>query len=126
MALVVVFSTMSFTINMHYCGDTLVDTAIFNKAQSCGMDMNMEGTESQHSDMKGKCCSEKQLVVDGQDELQLQIDTISFEHIAFVASFVHTYFELFNFENSENPTFKHYTPPRYSFDLQVLNQVFLI
>ena len=29
MAFVVLFSTMSLTVDMHYCGDTLVDTAIF-------------------------------------------------------------------------------------------------
>ena len=33
MAFVVLFSTMSFTVNMHYCGDTLVETAIFHKAK---------------------------------------------------------------------------------------------
>ena len=37
MAFVVLFSTMSFTVNMHYCGDTLVETAIFQKAKGCGM-----------------------------------------------------------------------------------------
>ena len=30
-AIVVLLSTMSFTIDMHYCGDTLVDAAIFEK-----------------------------------------------------------------------------------------------
>jgi len=35
MAFVVLFSTMSFTVNMHYCGDTLVETAIFKKAKGC-------------------------------------------------------------------------------------------
>ena len=39
MAFVVLFSTMSFTVNMHYCGDTLVETAIFHKAKGCGMEM---------------------------------------------------------------------------------------
>jgi len=34
MAFVVLFSTMSFTVNMHYCGDTLVETAIFHKAKA--------------------------------------------------------------------------------------------
>ena len=39
MAIVVLFSTMSFTINMHYCGDNLVETVIFHKAKGCGMEM---------------------------------------------------------------------------------------
>ena len=40
MSFVVLFSTMSFTINMHYCGDTLVETALFQKAKGCGMEMD--------------------------------------------------------------------------------------
>ena len=32
MAFVVLFSTMSFTIDMHFCGDTLVATSMFQKA----------------------------------------------------------------------------------------------
>ncbi len=39
MAFVVLLSTMSFTMHMHYCGDTLVDTSYFVKAETCGMEM---------------------------------------------------------------------------------------
>lgn len=46
MAFVVLFSTMSFTINMHYCGDTLVETAMFQKAKGCGMEMQKPSTEA--------------------------------------------------------------------------------
>lgn len=38
LAFVVLFSTMSFTIDMHFCGNTLVETAIFHKAKGCGME----------------------------------------------------------------------------------------
>ena len=34
MACVVLLSTMSFTVDLHYCGDTLVDTAIFQKVKT--------------------------------------------------------------------------------------------
>ena len=37
MAFVVLFSTMSFTISEHYCGDHLVDSGLFSKAENCGM-----------------------------------------------------------------------------------------
>ena len=45
MAFVVLFSTMSFTMNMHYCGGTLVESAIFQKAKGCGMEMEKPSTE---------------------------------------------------------------------------------
>ena len=41
MAVVVLFSTMSFTISEHYCGDKLVDSALFSKAEFCGMEMQL-------------------------------------------------------------------------------------
>ena len=76
MAFVVLCSTMSFTVNMHYCGGTLVETAIFQKAKGCGMEMQNPSTEG-CAITKKNCCNDEQLVVDGQDELQLQVDTIS-------------------------------------------------
>ena len=36
MAFVVLFSTMSFTIDMHFCGDTLVAVSMFQKATAIG------------------------------------------------------------------------------------------
>lgn len=40
MAFVVMFTTMSFTVDMHFCGDSLVDFSLFAKAESCGMEKN--------------------------------------------------------------------------------------
>ena len=68
MAFVVLFSTMSFTIDMHYCGDKLVETAIFNKAKGCGMEMDNPSAEG-CAITKKNCCNDEQLIVDGQDEL---------------------------------------------------------
>jgi len=85
MAFVVLFSTMSFTVNMHYCGDTLVETTLFNKAKGCGMEMEKPSTEG-CSITKKNCCDDKQLVIDGQDELKLNFDKLTFEQQQFVAS----------------------------------------
>ena len=84
MAFVVLFSTMSFTINMHYCGDTLVETAMFQKAKGCGMEMQKPSTEACVF-AKKNCCKNEQLVIEGQDKLQSQIDVISLEHQIFIA-----------------------------------------
>ena len=75
MAFVVLFSTMSFMVNMHYCGDTLVETAFFQKAKGCGVEMEKPSTKS-CSITKKSCCDDKQLSVEGQDELQLTVDKI--------------------------------------------------
>ncbi len=125
MAFVVLFSTMSFTLNMHYCGDTLVETAIFHKAEGCGMDMEMPSTEG-CSITKKNCCNDEQLVIDGQDELQLQVDKISFEQQIFITSFIYTYIN--GFEGLENNvfSFEDYKPPLVIRQLYKLDEMYLI
>ena len=56
MAFVVVFSTMSFSIDMHYCGDTLVDSTMFGSAANCGMEMEKTSTK-ECSISKKNCCN---------------------------------------------------------------------
>ena len=125
MAFVVLFSTMSFTVNMQYCGDTLVETAIFQKAKGCGMEMEKPSTEG-CSIMKKNCCADEQLVVNGQDELQLQVDKISFEQQLLIASFVYTYINLFEgFENNLS-TYEVYKPPLVIRQIYKIDETYLI
>lgn len=125
MAFVVLFSTMSFTVNMHYCGDTLVETAIFNKAKGCGMEMEKPSIEG-CSITKKNCCDDKQLVIEGQDELQLQVDKITFEQQVFVASFVYTYINLFEGLDNNVSTYEEYKPPLVIRRIYKIDETYLI
>lgn len=64
MSFLLLFSTLSFSVDMHFCGHSLVDVALFDEASDCGM--------SQYADLMDifGCCSDKEIVVDGQDDLQ--------------------------------------------------------
>nr|WP_321221994.1 hypothetical protein [uncultured Psychroserpens sp.] len=125
MAFVVLFSTMSFTMNMHYCGDTLVETAIFHKAKGCGMEMGNPSTES-CSITKKNCCDDKQLAIEGQDELQLTIDKISFEQQVFIASFVYTYINLFEGLEKNVSSYEEYKPPLVVRQIFKIDETYLI
>ncbi|WP_299671163.1 hypothetical protein [uncultured Polaribacter sp.] len=125
MAFVVLCSTMSFTIDMHYCGDTLVETAVFKKAKGCGMEMRIPTSED-CAITKKNCCNDKQLVVDGQDELQLQIDKISFEQHVFIASFVYTYINLFENLDKNVSSYEAYKPPLVIRDIYKIDENYLI
>ena len=124
MAFVVLFSTLSFTIDMHYCGDTLVDTAIFKKAKDCGMDMQ-NSTTKECSMTKKNCCNDKQIFIDGQDELKISFDTLSFEQQQFFVSFIHTFINLFEGFDEEINTLE-YKPPLVVRQLYKLDQTYLI
>ena len=125
MTFVVLFSTMSFTVNMHYCGDTLVESAIFQKAKGCGMEMEKPSTE-ECSITKKNCCDVKQIAIEGQDELQLQVDKITFEQHLFIASFVYTYINLFEGLENNVSTYEEYKPPLVIRQLYKIDETYLI
>ncbi|WP_231743029.1 HYC_CC_PP family protein [Winogradskyella endarachnes] len=125
MTFVVLFSTMSFTVNMHYCGDTLVESAIFQKAKGCGMEMEKPSTE-ECSITKKNCCDDKQLAIEGQDELQLQVDKITFEQQVFIASFVYTYINLFEGLDKNVSSFEEYKPPLVVKQIFKIDETYLI
>ena len=80
MAFVVLLSTMSFTVNSHFCGDMLVGTSYFVKAESCGMDMKQETKSEDCSVMKKNCCQDVASVIEGQDTLKItSFDQLSFD-----------------------------------------------
>ena len=125
MAIVVLFSTMSFTIDMHYCGDSLVETAIFQKAKGCGMEMENPSTEGCSIKVKD-CCSDEQLKIDGQDELQLTFDKLTIDQQIFVASFVYTYINLFEGTEEKDNSFRDYIPPPVIRQIYKLDETYLI
>ena len=126
MAIVVLFSTMSFTINSHYCGDTLVDTAIFNEVKTCGMEMQKPDSNSGCSITKKDCCKDEIITLKGQDELQLSVDKIPLEQQVFITSFIVTYNTLFTDYLTNNILQSEYPPPRIVKTIYKLDETYLI
>lgn len=125
MAFVVVFSTMSFTVNMHYCGDTLVETTVFKKAKGCGMEMQNPSIDG-CSITKKNCCNDEQLTMDGQDELKISFDNLTFEQQQFVVSFVYSYINLFEGFDKEVTSFREYKPPLVVRQIYKIDETYLI
>ena len=125
MAFVVLFSTMSFTIDMHFCGDTLVSTSMFQKATGCGMEMERPAAEG-CAIVKSNCCNDKQMIIDGQDEMQLSITTIPFEQQVFITSFIYTYVQLFESSDTAVSSYQAYSEPLVSRQLYKLAETYLI
>ncbi len=120
LAFLVLFSTVSFTIEKHFCGDVLVDVAIFVEAEKC----EMEAFEIQQ---KMTCCKDEIKVIKGQDQLNVSsFDDLEFEHQQFLASFVYSFTNLFKTLKKEIVPHKDYAPPILVSDIQVLNDTFLI
>lgn len=118
LALLVMFSTMSFTVEKHFCGDHLVDKAVFSEVKTCGMQMSM--ADEDH------CCTNQKVSVEGQDELKVSFDSFDLHQQVFLSSFAYSYFELFEEDFSQPIPFKNYSPPLLVRDIQLVDQVFLI
>ncbi|MCM5662758.1 HYC_CC_PP family protein [Galbibacter mesophilus] len=127
MALVVMFTTMSFTLDLHYCGDALVDYSFFTKPESCGMDKVLPATNCENTTMSKKsCCSDQKIVKEGQDDLKTAFNTLTFEQHTFVAVFFYTYKNLFEGFDKNFIPYQDYSPPFIERDVQTLYETYLI
>jgi hypothetical protein len=126
MALLVLLSTLSFTVESHYCGDVLVDFSMFRHVETCGMDIQQKLSSSECSITNKDCCKDEQFTIVGQDNLKTSFDKLEKEQQIFVATFLYSYINLFEGSQNKNPTYKDYSPPPLVRDVQVLDQTFLI
>lgn len=125
MAVVVMFSTMSFNVNMHYCGDSLIDYSLTKTAKSCGMDIQKQGDCDTSINLKS-CCSDKSLSAKGHDDLKPAVYNLDLEQQLFITSFVYAFTVLFEDQKADNNAFEAYSPPPLIRDVQTLDQVFRI
>lgn len=122
LAFLVLFSTLSFTVEKHYCGDFLMDVSFTGDAVNCGMEM-----EAKASSKKKNCCKDEIQKIEGQNELQLtSFDKISFEKQQFLVAFIFAYNGFFYENLSEKLVLKDFPPPEVYQNYQVTYQTFLI
>lgn len=129
MAFVVLFSTLSFSVNKHYCGEMLFSKTLFFQAQDCGMQQMYvcgdDNTSSQSVKNNG-CCHNETLLIKGQNLEQKAITAtnLDIQKIAVIPNF-----NILSFEDiyQKKPTFyKNYSPPLLVKNIPVLVQSFLI
>ncbi|WP_235855766.1 HYC_CC_PP family protein [Flagellimonas aequoris] len=116
MAILVLASTVSWTVDKHICMGRVMDVALFSHADDCGMGKDMEKS----------CCDDESFTVQGQHDLKITFDDFSLNQQFFIVSFVHTYFHFVEVDEKEPNHFSEYNPPPLIRDVQVLDQTFLI
>ncbi|MBP8792462.1 MAG: hypothetical protein KBH29_04720 [Lutibacter sp.] len=126
MTMMVLVSTLSFTISMHLCNDTVVDTGLFSRPDNCGEDQKSKPIDDCTSDEKG-CCSDENFVVAGQSDLQHdEFEYPTLNNQLFVAYFVHSYLNLFQESDTQLKPSIEYFAPLIKVDAQVLFQRYII
>lgn len=126
LAILVLFSTFSFTVEKHYCMGSLADYSLIGNVKGCEMPMSSNDDHETEFFMKVPCCTDVLEVVEGTNtELKIAKD-LSQDTIEFVTTFIISYINLFEGLPENKIPFKDHSPPLLTKDIQVLYQTFLI
>jgi len=124
LALLVLFSTVSLTIEKHYCGDVLVDVSVLSQGQSCSVNSD-DAKETNFETVS--CCKSHIDVVQGQDTLAFNTFTdLEYTLQLFLNTYIYSFSTLFENLSKRNKLYNTYLPPKLIVDLHVVNNVFLI
>jgi len=125
MASLVLFSTLSFTIQKHLCADEVADVAIFGTLERCEMPDDTNHNES-FGFTKKSCCQDETHFVEGYNkELKTSSETQNQTPI-FAVLLTYAYLNLFESVEKDSNSFLKYSPPLVFKDTQVLYATFLI
>ena len=126
MALLLLASTTSWKVEKHFCMGHLVDLAFFADAEDCGMSVGMLNDDNSTVQQESFCCSDEVIFVDGQDDLKMSFDNLSFEQQLFVTSFAYSYKDLFEGSEEKATLFRDYRPPLVIKNIYKLDETYLI
>ncbi|TLP82848.1 hypothetical protein ES765_01005 [Maribacter sp. ACAM166] len=125
MALLLLLSTISWTVEKHLCMGRVLDIAWFDSAEDCGMEAGLALLGDSIQD-ENHCCANESFTMQGQDNLNLNIPTFDFSQQVFLISFTTSYLGLFQETVEKNIVINFYPPPLLAEDLNILHQFFLI
>ncbi len=129
LALIVLLSSFSFTVNKHICGGKVSSVSLFVNADNCGMDMLVcknENSKKQTSIKKESCCKDVSELIQGNDNnQQAQQFHLNIPQMEFLTAYVYTFIAKFQ-ETTTVSSIIMYKPPLVYKNIQTLFQVFRI
>lgn len=126
----VLFSSTGVRFSQHWCGDSLVSTAIFGEAQACS---HYEATDKPACPMhakaasKKKCCDQRETVIEGND-YQYEVQAMDFIEVpALLVAIIHFVWDGFLPETDlVTAKYHNHSPPLIGTDILVRVQSFLL
>jgi len=137
LALMVLISSMSYTIDFHYCQGQLKSFSLFGKAKNCH-EMASKMASCHHHKQKPddslscsegdkNCCNNKTVNFESDfDEQIINIDYLNIDSQSFVVAFKSSSFDDLFDNIKEVVPFAHYKPPLIQKDIPVLFESFLL
>lgn len=126
LAFLMLASTVSWTIEKHYCFGSLVDVAFFHEADSCGMGVDWEEDIVVKEENSDSCCIDETISIEGADNLSISHYDFDLDQQVFWVAYSAYYLHLFEVNTAQVVPSSGYPPPVLVRDIHVLDQVFLI
>ena len=122
LALFVLLSSLSFSMNAHYCGQQLVDIALFGDAEACSMALE-KGCEFE----KMPCCSDRNIIIDNEDYLSTKdLSKQEFNKKKVLIISLNYPIESLVSKEIYVETIENYVPPLIEKEIPILLQSFLL
>jgi len=126
LAVMVLFSTFSFTVEKHYCGGELADYSFVGNLDRCEMPATTHKDSEDTSLNKTPCCQDSIETIEGTNSELTIAKELTVDEQQFVAVFVFSYLNLFEGFDENKVPFTAYSPPFVIKDIPVLYESFLI
>ncbi len=138
LALMILVSSMSYTVDFHYCQGQLKSFSFLGKAKNCHEMASKKASCHHHktkvddksmtcSEDENNCCSNKTISIESDfDEQIFNLDFLNFESQFIVVAFKYSSFEDLFDDIKEVVPFAHYKPPLIQKDIPVLFESFLL
>ncbi|UKM64871.1 hypothetical protein GSB9_01429 [Flavobacteriaceae bacterium GSB9] len=127
MALLIVFSTASYAVEKHYCGDVLVDVTVFIEAENCDTKPITILQKETCCSQEKTCCKSEIELIKGQEELYVSsFEDFNFEFQQMQAVLAVSHIQGLESLPKQNSLHKHYSPPKLVANIYLLDQVFII
>ncbi|WP_338358453.1 HYC_CC_PP family protein [Yeosuana marina] len=128
LAALILLTTSSFRVNIHYCGDELVSMALFGKAKICTdkiekNDFSIKNCSALH---EKDCCDSQTIVKQTDNVFETSKSELDVQTIVFLNSLYYTYQNLFAGKEKNIVSFDNYRPPLLTKDVQILHETYLI
>ena len=121
LSLIILLSSLNFSLSAHYCGQTIVDVALFGQAEVCPMAAEM------NNDSEEPCCSDRQIIIEGEDyPSSKSFEKQEVEKIDILLSEFQFPLELLLEEENTHSFIANYTPPLIEQDITLAVQSFLL
>ncbi|HEX8060812.1 MAG TPA: hypothetical protein VF473_07740 [Cyclobacteriaceae bacterium] len=122
--MLVLISSTSFMIGMHFCGGELQKVALFDKADGCEQEKQLPPC---HRHEAPACCQDSSIVHDGDEFQSAQTQFSTSPTFVFeMAQPPVVVSEIISLREVSTPRYFNYDPPLRAPDLTVTLQVFLI